>query len=177
MDENPTDFFVCSGIEKIRAGTSDKLAIVLHSIVAMLCGMGIAFYMRSVVFSSFSCHCLLQPPDVVDSALHCARDCVQHFRCCFCECSVLFRSFHHFLSLQTAKSAVQNESAAYGRAGALATEILNGIRTVLSFNAQPAEIVRYGKCLDEGRKHAARRAFFTAFFTALHLLVNSFSNT
>lgn len=46
-------------------------------------------------------------------------------------------NFHQFLS-----RAAKKEMAAYGAAGALATEVLSSIRTVIAFNAQPFEINR-----------------------------------
>jgi ATP-binding cassette subfamily B (MDR/TAP) protein 1 len=47
----------------------------------------------------------------------------------------------------------------------------SGIRTVAACNAQKAEINRYSSFLQTGCSHGIRKAFFTALFSGLHLLL------
>ena len=50
-----------------------------------------------------------------------------------------------FFSARAMKKAVRIEMGAYSIAGAIAAEVISGIRTVMSFNAQEFEIHRFGK--------------------------------
>jgi ABC-type bacteriocin/lantibiotic exporter with double-glycine peptidase domain len=56
------------------------------------------------------------------------------------------------------KKAISKENVAYGNAGAVAEEVINGIRTVSAFNAQEFETQRYTKQLDKGCKSGIRKA-------------------
>jgi ABC-type multidrug transport system fused ATPase/permease subunit len=60
---------------------------------------------------------------------------------------------------------------ASGEAGAVAEEVLNGIRTVLSFNGQEFEANRYSRLLSKGCKSGIRKAGYTAFFAGLYLII------
>jgi hypothetical protein len=57
-------------------------------------------------------------------------------------------------SAASVSKLVRKEMDAYSAAGAVAEEVLNGIRTVAAFNAQYFELGRYsqhlGKCLKKG---------------------------
>ncbi|GFQ72411.1 ATP-dependent translocase ABCB1 [Trichonephila clavata] len=61
------------------------------------------------------------------------------------------------------QSAVANEeSKAYGAAGAAAEEALSSIRTVVAFGGELKEIERYEKCLAPARKKGIKRGFLTS---------------
>ena len=72
-----------------------------------------------------------------------------------------------FFNARILKKAIRIEMTAYGVAGAIATEVLSGIRTVMSFNAQWFEIERYKNCLKEARKLGIRKAMITGLCTAI----------
>ncbi|KAI6184692.1 P-GlycoProtein related [Aphelenchoides bicaudatus] len=74
-------------------------------------------------------------------------------------------------SAKTSKKELRKENEAYGEAGSVADEVINGIRTVAACNAQKAEINRYSSLLEIGCNHGIRRAFFVALFSGLHLLL------
>ncbi|KAL3102064.1 hypothetical protein niasHS_003473 [Heterodera schachtii] len=76
-----------------------------------------------------------------------------------------------FGSASAVSHAVRGEMSAYSAAGAVAQEVLEGIRTVAAFNAQPFELARYKRHLDDGRRVGIRKAFTVAFFGGIHLLV------
>ncbi|CAF5051682.1 unnamed protein product, partial [Rotaria sp. Silwood1] len=49
------------------------------------------------------------------------------------------------------------ELKAYGKAGAIAEEVISSIRTVLSYNGQEKEIHRYAQSLDDAKQCAIKR--------------------
>ncbi|VDM47295.1 unnamed protein product [Toxocara canis] len=63
-------------------------------------------------------------------------------------------------------TSVRKESAEYGKAGAIAEEVIMGIRTVISFNGQQKEIERYNVKLQGAAKFGIRKGFFIAFGSA-----------
>ncbi|CAJ0587030.1 unnamed protein product, partial [Mesorhabditis spiculigera] len=67
-----------------------------------------------------------------------------------------------FLAGKFIKKTIPRELAAYGKAGAVAEEVVSGIRTVVAFNGQEKEIKRYESHLRAGEKHGIRKSFFTA---------------
>ncbi|XP_027205312.1 multi drug resistance 50 [Dermatophagoides pteronyssinus] len=54
-----------------------------------------------------------------------------------------------------------SESNAYGKAGAIAEEVINLIRTVYAFGGQKKEIERYDKNIEPARRNGIRRSMFT----------------
>ncbi|KAI6183752.1 Multidrug resistance protein pgp-3 [Aphelenchoides bicaudatus] len=70
-------------------------------------------------------------------------------------------------STYAVRKSLRKEIMAYGDAGGVAEEVLNGIRTVLAFNAQEMETERYSKHLLRGCKSGIIKAFFTALFAGL----------
>uniref|UniRef100_A0A7E4VAL1 ABC-type xenobiotic transporter n=1 Tax=Panagrellus redivivus TaxID=6233 RepID=A0A7E4VAL1_PANRE len=70
-----------------------------------------------------------------------------------------------FVSARFLRKAVRIQMDAYSAAGALANEVLNGVRTVLSFNAQDFEIARYKAYLKTARQLGIRKAKLTGAFT------------
>jgi ABC-type multidrug transport system fused ATPase/permease subunit len=50
---------------------------------------------------------------------------------------------------------------AYANAGAVATEVLSGIKTVLSFTAEQREIQRYRANLDDAERIGRKKGFLT----------------
>lgn len=64
--------------------------------------------------------------------------------------------------------SIRGEIDAYGSAGAVADEVLYGIRTVASFNAQYFEIKRYKKFLEVATKLGIRKDLIIAFFMGLY---------
>lgn len=66
---------------------------------------------------------------------------------------------------------LRKEATAYGAASAVAEEVLSGIRTVVSFNAQEFELSRYGKHLQQGYENGVERASWTAGFASFYNLV------
>uniref|UniRef100_A0A914NYY9 Uncharacterized protein n=1 Tax=Panagrolaimus davidi TaxID=227884 RepID=A0A914NYY9_9BILA len=65
------------------------------------------------------------------------------------------------------KKAIKVEMEAYSFAGSIATEVISGIKTVMSFNAQNFEIDRYESYLNKAKKLGIRKAKITATFSAL----------
>lgn len=49
---------------------------------------------------------------------------------------------------------------AYGDAGAVATEVIGAIRTVVSFGGEKREVDRYSVNLEKAEKIGIRKAFF-----------------
>ncbi|CAD5227451.1 unnamed protein product [Bursaphelenchus xylophilus] len=76
-----------------------------------------------------------------------------------------------YVSALTSKSSLRKQNDAYGSAGAVAEEVISGIRTVAAFNAQNFEVNRYNKYLEIGCKSGTRKHFLTGFFTGLHGLI------
>uniref|UniRef100_A0A1B6CUX9 ABC-type xenobiotic transporter n=1 Tax=Clastoptera arizonana TaxID=38151 RepID=A0A1B6CUX9_9HEMI len=62
-----------------------------------------------------------------------------------------------------ASSTAEREQLKYAIAGGIASEVLNCIRTVVSFGGEMKEITRYGKALDEGRKLAMKKYYNMIF--------------
>jgi ABC-type bacteriocin/lantibiotic exporter with double-glycine peptidase domain len=67
--------------------------------------------------------------------------------------------------------SLRSEMEAYSKAGAIADEVLAGIRTVAAFNAQPFEVGRYEAQLAEGTRMGVRKALAIGVFTALHIFL------
>ncbi|KAI6211343.1 Multidrug resistance protein pgp-3 [Aphelenchoides besseyi] len=78
-------------------------------------------------------------------------------------------------SARSVKRVLKKQMTSYGNAGAVAEEVLNGIRTTIAFNAQQFEANRYAKYLNLGCKSGIRKALFTAFFSGLYLFILFFS--
>ena len=76
-----------------------------------------------------------------------------------------------FASTRALSSSVHNQMKVYSKAGAIADEVIAGIRTVASFNAQSFEIGRYERQLLEGRRIGIRKAVMTAFFISFQVFV------
>ncbi|KAI1718396.1 ABC transporter transmembrane region domain-containing protein [Ditylenchus destructor] len=76
----------------------------------------------------------------------------------------------HWLS-----KSVRREMDAYANAGGVAEEVISGIRTVASFNAQEFEANRYETLLKAGRKMGYHKALATGICNALFLSVMHFS--
>lgn len=53
---------------------------------------------------------------------------------------------------------VSRELKAYGKAGAVAEEVISSIRTVLCYNGQARETRRYEQCLDVAKKSGIRKS-------------------
>uniref|UniRef100_A0A915EGH1 ABC-type xenobiotic transporter n=1 Tax=Ditylenchus dipsaci TaxID=166011 RepID=A0A915EGH1_9BILA len=129
-----------SGIERMKDGLSDKIAIVIQAFATMIGGISIGLYMSwqmtlvtVVVF-----------PFIVLSLYGSAR---------------------------VISSSLRNEMSAYASAGAVADEVIGGIRTVAAFNAQYYEITRYEKFLKIGRKMGINKALLVAMFAGLYLFI------
>ena len=60
------------------------------------------------------------------------------------------------------------ELSSYGKAGAIAEEVLSSIRTVVSFNGQKKEVSRYEAHLGEARKAGITRGILTAVGNAIN---------
>ncbi|ETN77118.1 hypothetical protein NECAME_11254 [Necator americanus] len=76
-----------------------------------------------------------------------------------------------YVSAKLLSRAAKSETYAYSTAGALANEVIAGIRTVMAFNAQPNEIHRYEKELKTARRLGIRKAITLAFFAAVPLFL------
>ncbi|KHJ97251.1 ABC transporter, ATP-binding protein [Oesophagostomum dentatum] len=76
-----------------------------------------------------------------------------------------------FVSGKMISRASKSETYAYSAAGGLANEVIAGIRTVMSFNAQPSEIHRYEKELKVARNLGIRKAFILAVFAGLNIFL------
>uniref|UniRef100_A0A914HYY5 ABC-type xenobiotic transporter n=1 Tax=Globodera rostochiensis TaxID=31243 RepID=A0A914HYY5_GLORO len=131
---------MASGMDRIREGMSDKLAVIFQSLAACVAGILYAFYMSW----QMALVMLLVFP---------------------------FMILAFFGSASAVSRAVRKEMSAYSAAGAVAEEVLAGIRTVAAFNAQQFELTRYKRHLVVGRRMGIRKALMVAFFGGLHLLV------
>ena len=74
-------------------------------------------------------------------------------------------------SAKALSAAIYQEMSAYSLAGGIAEEVLLGIRTVTSFNAQDFETNRYRTQLRKGKIVGIRKAAITGFFAGLHMLI------
>ncbi|CAG2104143.1 unnamed protein product, partial [Medioppia subpectinata] len=72
---------------------------------------------------------------------------------------VLVISFSIIAKIQARYSTTEADS--YGKAGAVAEEVLGAIRTVYAFDGQHKEILRYDKNLEPAKKSGVRRTLFT----------------
>lgn len=63
------------------------------------------------------------------------------------------------LLIRILSSATSKSQKAYGRAGAVAEEVLSSIRTVVSFNAEEKEMQRYAARLDDARRVGERKGW------------------
>ncbi|CAD5221357.1 unnamed protein product [Bursaphelenchus okinawaensis] len=77
-----------------------------------------------------------------------------------------------YVSSVTSRSSLQKQNKAYGNAGAVAEEVLSGIRTVTAFNAQQFEIDRYEKYLKIGCQSGTKKHFLAGLFTAMFTCFN-----
>uniref|UniRef100_A0A7E4V7L2 ABC-type xenobiotic transporter n=2 Tax=Panagrellus redivivus TaxID=6233 RepID=A0A7E4V7L2_PANRE len=68
-------------------------------------------------------------------------------------------------------ASIYKEMNAYSAAGAVAEEVISGIRTVMSFNAQDFEATRYEKHLNQGKKVGIQKAGVIGFFAGLQSLI------
>ncbi|GIY93921.1 ATP-dependent translocase ABCB1 [Caerostris extrusa] len=70
-------------------------------------------------------------------------------------------------------SVSREETQAYGKAGAVAEEVLSSIKTVFAFGGEKKEIERYDNCLVPARKKGIKRGLLTAIggghYLVLHL--------
>ncbi|KAI6193645.1 P-glycoprotein 3 [Aphelenchoides besseyi] len=73
------------------------------------------------------------------------------------------------------KSIMRKEAKVYGLANCVADEVLMGIRTVMSFNAQYFELERFGKHVKCGYLNGVQKVKYTAFFSAMYNLLIFFS--
>ncbi|KAI1704532.1 ABC transporter transmembrane region domain-containing protein [Ditylenchus destructor] len=76
----------------------------------------------------------------------------------------------HWLS-----KSVRREMDAYANAGGVAEEVISGIRTVASFNAQEFEAKRYETLLKVGRKMGYKKALITGLCDAIFSFIIHFS--
>ncbi|XP_054157883.1 ATP-dependent translocase ABCB1-like isoform X2 [Oppia nitens] len=78
---------------------------------------------------------------------------------------VLVISFSIIAKIQARYSTTESDS--YGKAGAVAEEVLGAIRTVYAFDGQKKEIERYDRNLEPAKKSGIRRQLFTALGLAM----------
>ncbi|KAF8767736.1 ATP-dependent translocase ABCB1 like protein [Argiope bruennichi] len=64
-------------------------------------------------------------------------------------------------------SVSREEMQAYGKAGAVAEEVLSSIRTVFAFGGERKEIQRYDNCLTPARNKGVKRGLMTALGAAI----------
>lgn len=76
-----------------------------------------------------------------------------------------------YVSGKMLTKASKKEMGAYSQAGALANEVIQGVRTVMSFNAQPFEIQRYGKQLEDAQMLGIRKSRVLAAGSAFPLFL------
>ncbi|KAL3994753.1 ABC transporter transmembrane region family protein [Acanthocheilonema viteae] len=76
-----------------------------------------------------------------------------------------------FGSIKALAVMTRQEMLAYDEASAVANEVISNIRTVTSFNAQYAEVVRYGDRLKYARKMGIKGIFITGIFTGFYIFV------
>lgn len=64
-----------------------------------------------------------------------------------------------------------SEAKAYGKAGAVAEEVLGAIRTVFAFEGEKKELARYEENLEPARKGGVKRVFVTGVGVGIMWLV------
>uniref|UniRef100_A0A7E4ZR48 ABC-type xenobiotic transporter n=1 Tax=Panagrellus redivivus TaxID=6233 RepID=A0A7E4ZR48_PANRE len=74
-------------------------------------------------------------------------------------------------SARAFSASIYREMNAYSAAGAVAEEVISGIRTVMSFNAQDFEAKRYEKHLNQGKKVGIQKAGVSGFFAGIQSLI------
>ncbi|CAF4617587.1 unnamed protein product [Rotaria socialis] len=85
-----------------------------------------------------------------------------------CLQTVYFIEFYAF-NIITVKQA-EKASTAYGKAGTVISEALNGIRTVLAFNGAQSELHKYERNLDSARSAILKKDFAFGLFRGLTLM-------
>ena len=84
-------------------------------------------------------------------------------------CSLPLMSLGGAVLAQLQTSLAAKEMAAYGRAGAIAEEVLAGIRTVVAFGGQPKELERYAGNLRGARTAGILRSILTGLSSGVTL--------
>ena len=74
---------------------------------------------------------------------------------------VPLNAFFGGLAARVQTSFAEKETEAYGKAGALAEEVLSAIRTVVAFGGQKKEVERYDVLLEEAKKKGILRGMLT----------------
>nr|CDP91685.1 Bm7476 [Brugia malayi] len=84
----------------------------------------------------------------------------------------LYYSWNMTLLILLALSTMtRREMRAYDKAGAVANEVISNIRTVTSFNAQYAEVVRYRDRLNYAQKIGIKGVLITGIFMGFYIFV------
>uniref|UniRef100_A0A7E5A008 Multidrug resistance protein 1 n=1 Tax=Panagrellus redivivus TaxID=6233 RepID=A0A7E5A008_PANRE len=76
-----------------------------------------------------------------------------------------------YCAAKAVTAAIHKEMSAYSAAGAVAEEVLHGIRTVTAFNAQSFEVLRYETHLKRGKTAGIQKAAITSFFNGLYNVI------
>ncbi|VDN02077.1 unnamed protein product [Thelazia callipaeda] len=76
-----------------------------------------------------------------------------------------------FGSAKTLSIMTRRQIEAYGLAGAIANEVISNIRTVTSFNAQYAEVTRYGDRLRRAQNVGIKGVLITGIFTGFFVFI------
>lgn len=131
----------CSSIDRIRDGCSEKIAVFIDVLVNIIAGVAVAMYFSwQIALLSMAFVPLLvfftSGWGIVSVSKHI---CMQ-------------------LDVQFVSKHLVAEMASYAKAASVAEGVISGIRTVLAFNAQPFELKRYEKPLDEGRRSGIYKA-------------------
>ncbi|CAG2103942.1 unnamed protein product [Medioppia subpectinata] len=125
---------VTADLDKLQEGVGDKVALCIFSFSTVLCSLGTAFYYGwelTLVILSVT-------PVLIISF------------------SIIAKIY---FQIQARYSTTEADS--YGKAGAVAEEVLGAIRTVYAFDGQQKEILRYDKNLEPAKKSGVRRTLFT----------------
>ncbi|VDM66018.1 unnamed protein product [Strongylus vulgaris] len=138
-----------SGVEKLKDGIGDKMGLLFSALGSFVSGIGLGFYLswKMTLVMMFTVPVLLGAM-FVSAKPH--------------------NKLEYF---QMISRASKSETYAYSTAGGLANEVIAGIRTVMAFNAQPAEIHRYEKELNTARKLGIHKGVVLGVFAGLNVFL------
>ena len=76
-------------------------------------------------------------------------------------CLMPFTAVFGGVAAKIQTSFAGKEMSAYGRAGAVAEEVLSAVRTVVAFGGEAKEVATYSKLVDKARSKGVQRGLLT----------------
>ena len=91
-------------------------------------------------------------------------------------CLMPFTAVFGGVAAKVQTSFAEKEMSAYGRAGAVAEEVLSAVRTVVAFGGEAKEVATYSKLVEKARSKGVQRGLLTGLTGGLSFgVICSFS--